>query len=100
MAQACDFKHYTHIMDSINYYYFEARRGAVAQSMTVNATGCGFDPMYISIFFALLSKQSALLSSVTQHVIPEFGGQWGTECLNTRFLLPTLLCAVYSANMI
>ena len=32
------------------------------------------------------------LSSVTQHsMLPEFGGKWITECLNTRFPLPTLL---------
>ena len=24
---------------------------------------------------------------------PKLGGKWGTECLNTRFPLPTLLCA-------
>ena len=31
----------------------------------------------------------------TQHVIsPEFGGKWGTECLNTRFLQPTLPTAM------
>ena len=26
---------------------------------------------------------------------PDFGRKWGTECLNTRFPLPTLLCAGY-----
>ena len=29
----------------------------------------------------------------TQHAVSEIGGKWGTECLNTRFPLPTLLCA-------
>ena len=32
------------------------------------------------------------LSSATQHAMPpELDGKWGTECLNTRFPLPTLL---------
>ena len=31
-------------------------------------------------------KQSAALSSATQHAMPpEFGGKRGTECLNARF---------------
>ena len=45
-------------------------------------------------FFALVSRQKAALSSATQHAMsPEFVGKWGTEWLNTRFPLPTLLCA-------
>ena len=32
---------------------------------------------------------------------PEFGGKWdGTEFFNTRFPLPTLLCAGYSVKLI
>ena len=34
---------------SHKYFFFEASRGAVAQSATVNATGCGFDSYYIAI---------------------------------------------------
>ena len=30
---------------------------------------------------------------------PEFGRKWGTECLNTRFSLPTLLRAGYSVKL-
>ena len=38
---------------------------------------------------------------VTQHVKPpEFGRKWGTECLNIRFPLPTLLCAGYSVKLV
>ena len=68
---------------------FEASRGAVAQSVTVKQIGCGFDPhskrwnIYLNLyfhFFALVSKQSAALSSATQHAMPpEFGRKWGTE---------------------
>ena len=48
-------------------------------------------------FLALVSRTSAALSSATQHAMPpEFGRKWGTECLNTRFPLPTLRCAGYS----
>ena len=54
--------------------------------MTVKSTGGGFE--------------SAALSSATQHAMsPEFGGKWGTECLNTRFLQPTLVCAGYSVKL-
>ena len=57
--------------------------------------------IYIFHFFALVSRQNAALSSATQHAMhPEVGGKWGTECLNTRFPLPTLLCAGYSVNLI
>ena len=31
---------------------------------------------------------------------PEFGRKWGTECLNAKFPLPTLLCAGYSVKLI
>ena len=51
-------------------------------------------------FFALVSRQSAVLSSATQLAMPpEFGGKWRTECLNTRFSLPTLLCAGYRVKL-
>ena len=40
-------------------------------------------------------------SSATQHAMPqEFGRKWGTESLNTRFPLSTLLCAGYSVKLI
>ena len=72
-----------------------------AQSVTVKSTGCGFDPhsrkwnIYLYFYFhlALVSRQSAALSSATQHAMPaELGGKWGTECLNTRF--PLSACCV------
>ena len=45
-------------------------------------------------FFALVWRQSAVLSSATQHAIhPDFGTKWEMECLYTRFPLPTLPCA-------
>ena len=54
--------------------------------------------LYFHIF-ALVSRQSAALSSATQHaMLPEIGGKWETECLNTRFPLPTL-CAGYSMKL-
>ena len=82
----------------------------MAQSVTVKSNGCEFDPhskklnIYLHLyvhFFALVSRQSAALSSATQHAMPsELGGKWGTEWLNTRFPLPTLLCAEYSVKLI
>ena len=84
--------------------------GAVARSVTVKPTGCGCDPhsrrwnIYLNLYFhlfALVSRLSAALSSATQHAMPpEFGRKWGTECLNTRFPLPTLLCTGYSVKLI
>ena len=82
--------------------------------MTVKATGCfdccGFDPhsrklnIYLNLhycFIALVSRQKAALSTATQHAMPsKFGEKWGTECLNTRFPLPALLCAGYIVKLI
>ena len=57
----------------------EAGRGAGAQSVTVNSTGCGSDPhsrksnIYLHLyfhFFAMVSRQSAALSSATQYAMP------------------------------
>ena len=48
-----------------------------------------------------MSRPSATLSSATQHAMPpEFSRKWGTECFNTRFPLPILLCAGYSVKLI
>ena len=82
---------------------YVASRGAGAQSVTVKPTGCGFDPHYnlYFYFFALASRQSAALSSATHHAMPPASGRkWGTECLNTRFPLLTMLCAGYSVKLI
>ena len=88
--------------------YIKASRGAEAQNVTVKSTGCGFDPhsrkrnIYLYFhFFALVSRRSAVLSLATQYAMPpEFGGKWGSENLNTRFPLPTLLCARCSVKLI
>ena len=90
--------------------WYEASRGAAARDVTVKPTSCGFEPhsrrwnIYLNLyfhFFALVSRQSAALSSATQHAMPsEFGRKLGTECLNTRFPLPNLLCAGYSVKLI
>ena len=57
--------------------------------VTVNATSCGFEPylrkrnIYYIHFFALVSRQSAALSSANQYTMhTEFGGK-----LNTRLSL-------------
>ena len=42
-----------------------------------------------------MSKQSAVFNFATKHAMPpEFRGKWRTECLNTRFPLPILLCGI------
>ena len=62
-----------------SFYIFEASCGAGAQSVTIKPTGCGFDPhsrrwnIYLNLyfhFFPLVSRQSAALSSATQHAMP------------------------------
>ena len=56
--------------------------------------------LFTIIFSFLRSGVEAALSSITQHaMLPEFGGKSGTECLNTKFPLPTLLCAGYSVKL-
>ena len=67
----------------------------------VDATGCGFDThSRIFILIYMVSRYSAALSFAIQHAIPpEFGGKWETECVNTRFPLPTVLCAGYSVKL-
>ena len=72
----------------------EASRGAAHKRVTVNVTGCGFDPhskelnIYLNLhfyFFALVFRQSAALSSATQHAMsPKF----------------TQLCAGFSVKLI
>ena len=72
-------------------YISSADRGAGGQSVTVKAAGN----------FTLVSSQSAALSSVTQHAMPsEFSVKGETKCLNSRFPLPTALCAGYSVKLI
>ena len=44
-------------------------------------------------------RTSAALSSATQHAMPPEYGKWGTECLNTKFPQPILLCAGYSVKL-
>ena len=76
--------------------------GAGAESVTVKPPGCEFDRSLLeNIYLNLYFHFFALLSSATQHAMPsEFGREWGTECLTTRFPLPTLLCAGYSVKLI
>ena len=83
----------------------EGSRGAAVRSVTVKPTCCGFDPhsrklnIYLNLcflFFALVSRLSATLSSATQHAMCVHS----TECFNFRFPLPTLLCAGYSVKLI
>ena len=92
------------------YTFTEASRGAVAQSVTVKSSGCGFDSrsrrwnIYLNLYFhlfALVSRQSAALSSVTQLAMPPGSGRKRRmECINTRFPLPTLLRTGYSVKLI
>ena len=63
-------------------------------SVTVNATG------YIKYFYSFLRYGVETKRGVEfRHALPPgFVGKWGTECLNTRLPLPTLLNAEYNLN--
>ena len=56
---------------------------------------------YLLIFIFPFLRSGVELNFATQQAMPpEFGRKWGTECLNARFPLPTLLCAGYSVKLI
>ena len=75
-------------------------------NMAVNAISRGFNFHSKKVFFlfyfyfeffALVLRQIVALIFAAQHAVPsEFGGKWGTKCLNTRIPLPTLPCMEYS----
>ena len=76
---------------------------AGAQIVTVKPTGCGFDPYSRRLKYLLKFIFPFLRSGVEAKRSVEFchstrnasriRQKWGTECLNTRFPLPILLCA-------
>ena len=77
-----------------DYIFLEASRGAGAQSVPVVGsilTRGGEILIYISSLW--YRHKGAALSSATQHAMPsERHRNSGTECLNTRFPLRTMLC--------
>ena len=78
------------------YFLKKASCGARTQSVTVCVcvqhdwlwVRSPLEKMKYSFKFILLflpSRQGAALSYATQYEMPaEFGGKWGTDCLNTR----------------
>ena len=79
------------------------------QSVTVNKTGCGFDHhsrkwnIYLNLyfhFFALVSRQSATLSSASQHAMPPgFSGNWERSVLTLGSVFLSW-CGRYSVKLI
>ena len=76
--------------------YFKCEK-VCSKELTIKSAGYGFDShlrmwnIYLHLyfhFFALVSRQSAVLSS---------GGKWETEFLT--FFLPTMLCAGFSVKL-
>ena len=56
---------------------------------------CSNFPLYYNVIY-IISEISRVVgpSSAAEHAIsPDFSGKYGMECLNTRFSLPTVLCA-------
>ena len=79
--------------------------------MTLKSTGCGFDPpleeinklIFTFIFLFLRSGVEAKRDVEFRHSTrnaSRIRQKVGTEFLNTRFPLPTLLCAGYSVKLI
>ena len=85
------------------------RRDAALSSATKNVgrhldTGL-FLPWYSVkqfnlILFIIKSLIKARLLPLKTQCLEKFGVKWGTECFNTGFSLPTLLCAEYSVKLI
>ena len=94
---------------SLLHEIFLKELACLAQSVPVNRLVVGSiptrgDEIFIYIYIFISSPwyrgETAALNSATQHAMPpEIGGKWGTEGLNTRFPLPTLLCAGYSVKL-
>ena len=84
----------------------EATRGTGEQSVPVNrlivdSIPTGEDEIFIYIYIFISSLCCRGESVALSHAMPlEIGGKCGTECLNTRFPLPTLLRAGYSVKLI
>ena len=54
---------------------------------------------YLIFHFALVSRQTAALSSATKHAMPqECGGKWATECLNSITKYPLLIFYMRDTN--
>ena len=79
----------------------------MAQCVTVNETGCGFYRharkwnIYLNSyfnFFALVSWKNAVVFRHSIRNASRIRWKLETECLNTRFSPPTLLCAEYSVK--
>ena len=79
----------------------EASRGTGAQSVTVNATGCGFDPhlwkwnIYLKFIFPCLSsgvqaKRGVEFRSTQYAIPPKLGG----KCFNDRFPACPAVCEI------
>ena len=68
--------------------------------MTVNADWLCVRFLYFH-FFARVSTQRSALSTATQHVMQNLAvsEKQSVLSLNTRFPLPTLLCAGYSVKL-
>ena len=83
----------------------EASRSVVYQSVT--STGCEFGPhsskinIYLHLYFHFLRPGVEAKRSVEfRQRKTSRNRRKGTECLNTRFPLPTLLCAGYIVKLI
>ena len=78
----------------------------MSRPVTVKPTGYGFDSqwrrenIYLNLFFTGFEAKRGGEFCHSTHNASRIGRKWGTVCLNTRFPLPTLLCAGYSMKVI
>ena len=87
----------------IQYFFLNKKTWPVVvqehKCVTVNATGLIATRENEIFIYILYFHFFAVLNCATQHaLLLEFGGKWGTECLN--FPLPNLLYSEYSVKLI
>ena len=92
------YKMYFRIIEMI----FWIRCGAGAQGFECNATVVGSIPirenelLFINILIFSLwhsGKSPQMSSPIKTQCLEKYGGKWEMECVNTRFPMPTMLCA-------
>ena len=74
-----------------NYIVNFIIEGATVEFFRLFSTELPSEPV-VSLVCSFDNSKVLKTSILTQHPMPpKYAGKWGTECLNTRFPLPTLL---------
>ena len=65
--------------------------------VVARGTKCDYKIDWLWVFTFTFSKRGVEFRYI---MLPELGEKWGTECLNTKYPLPTLLHAGFSVKLI